>query len=455
MINRQIFRQYDVRGIVDVDLNDETVYLLGRGFGTYLRQKDLKSVVIGGDARLSTPRFKKQFTAGLLACGCDVIDVAILATPTLYFAIHHLRTDAGVMITGSHNPPEYNGFKMNIGLSSIFGDDIIEIYDIINSDSFIDGSGSLSNVAGMIKTYQDYVVAHSRISRPVKVVVDAGNGAGGPILPDILRRLGCEVIELYCDLDGTYPNHHPDPTVLEYVQDLIKTVKETGAEVGIGLDGDADRIGVIDEKGQMLFGDQILNIFARDFLKEYPGKKILADVKCSKNLFDDIAKRGGIPVMYKTGHSLIKKKMKEDKIILGGEMSGHIIFEDRYLGFDDAMYAACRFAEIIAKSDKKVSEMLADQPKMYNTPELRVDCTEETKFPLVEKVREHFQEMGYDVNDIDGMRVTFPDGWGLLRASNTQPVLVMRFEAESEARLQEIKNLVEKEIARVKKELDT
>ncbi|MBW6516612.1 MAG: phosphomannomutase/phosphoglucomutase [Candidatus Cloacimonetes bacterium] len=454
MINRQIFRQYDIRGIVNIDLNDETVYLLGRGFGTFLRQRNLRSVVIGGDARISTPRFKKQFSTGLLDCGCEVIDVAILATPTLYFSIHHLKADAGVMITGSHNPPEYNGFKLNIGLTSIYGDDILEIYDIIQNNTFIEGSGALRTVHGMIKIYQDYLVEISKIDRPVKVIVDAGNGAGGPILPDILRRLGCEVIELYCDMDGTYPNHHPDPTILEYMQDLVRTVKNTKAEVGIGLDGDADRIGVIDETGNMLFGDQILNIFAREFLKENPGEKVVADVKCSKNLFDDIKKQGGIPVMYKTGHSLIKKKMKEDKIIMGGEMSGHIIFEDRYLGFDDAIYAACRFVEIIAKSDKKVSEMLADQPKMYNTPEMRVDCTEDNKFQIVELVKNHFQEKGFDVNDIDGMRVTFPDGWGLLRASNTQPVLVTRFEAETEARLQEIKDLVEQEIDRVKKELE-
>lgn len=454
MINRQIFRQYDVRGIVERDLTDETVYLLGRGFGTYLRQRDMKTVAIGGDARMSTPRFKKVFSRGLVDTGCEVLDVAILATPVLYFSIHHLKTDAGVMITGSHNPPDYNGFKMNVGLASIYGDDILEIYDIIQSNSFIEGLGSQRNVSGMVKIYQDYLVDNLKLSRPVKVIVDAGNGAGGPILPDILRRLGCEVIELYCNMDGTFPNHHPDPTVEEYMQDLIKSVKRSDAELGIGLDGDADRIGVIDENGKMLYGDQILNIFAREYLKKNPGEKVVADVKCSKNLYDDIAKHGGIPVMYKTGHSLLKKKMKEDNIKMGGEMSGHIFFYDRYLGFDDAIYAACRMVEIVAESDKKVSEMLADQPKMYNTPELRVDCTEETKFEVVEQVKKHFQDNGYDVNDIDGMRVTFPDGWGLVRASNTQPVLVMRFEAESEERLQEIKDLVEKEIATVKKELD-
>ncbi|MCB5230161.1 MAG: phosphomannomutase/phosphoglucomutase [Candidatus Cloacimonas sp.] len=452
-INKQIFREYDVRGIVDVDLTDNTVYLLGRGFGTFLRKRGLKTVALGGDARLSTPRFKKLITEGLTHSGCDVFDVAILATPTLYFSIHHLNVDAGLMITGSHNPPSYNGFKMNVGLGSIYGKDIQEIYEIIKNEDFAEGDGVAQNVSGMVKTYQDYLVEHSKVEKPIKVVVDAGNGAGGPILPDVLRRLGCEVIELYCDMDGTFPNHHPDPTIVEYMQDLIKAVKDVKADVGIGLDGDADRIGVIAENGEMLFGDQVVNIFAREFLKENPGEKVLADVKCSKVLFDDIEKHGGIPVMYKTGHSLLKKKMKEDDIKFGGEMSGHIFFKDRYLGFDDAIYAACRFAEIVAKSDQKVSEMLADQPKMYNTPELRVGCTEENKFQIVEKVRDFFQNEGYKVNDIDGMRLTFEDGWGLVRASNTQPVLVMRFEATSIERMNEIQKLVEDKIKEIKNNL--
>jgi phosphomannomutase/phosphoglucomutase len=452
MINKQIFRQYDVRGIVNRDLTEETVYLLGRGFGSFLRKRNLKSVVIGGDARLSTPLFKKVFSNGLLDCGCEVTDVAILATPTLYFSIEHLKADAGVMITGSHNPPEYNGFKMNIGLASIFGDDIMEIYDIIRKEEFAEGPGVNQVVSGMIKEYQNYLVENIKIDRPVKIVVDAGNGAGGPILPDILRRIGCDVIELYCDLDGTFPNHHPDPTVKEYMEDLIRLVGESQADFGVGLDGDADRIGVIDEKGQMLYGDQLLNIFARDFLKHYPGEKVVADVKCSKVFYDDIAKQGGIPVMYKTGHSLLKKKMKDDNIKLGGEMSGHICFKDRYFGFDDAIYAACRFAEIVAASDKKVSEFLADQPKVFNTPEIWIKCSEEKKFQIVEKVKNHFKDKGHDVNDIDGMRVTFTDGWGLVRASNTQPVLTLRFEAETEARLNEIRDMVESEIERIKQE---
>ncbi len=448
MINPQIFRQYDVRGIVDKDLTDETVFLLGRGFGTYLRRHNLKSVVIGGDARLSSPRFKERFTAGLLECGIDVTDMGILATPVLYYSIHYMEADAGVMITGSHNPPEYNGFKLNIGLMSIYGDEIQKILHIIQKGEFADGEGVKEIFDGIIPIYQDYLVENLKIDRKVKVVVDAGNGAGGPILPDILRRLGCEVKELYCEMDGTFPNHHPDPTVIEYIQDLIKEVKNSDAEVGLGLDGDADRIGVIDENGNPVYGDQILNIFARDFLKNFPGEMVVGDVKCSKNFYDDIAKHGGKPIMYKTGHSMIKKKMKEDSIRMGGEMSGHIFFADRYFGYDDAIYACCRFVEIMARSDKPVSQFLADQPKMYNTPEIRVDCPDETKFEVVDKVRDSFIAEGADVNGIDGMRITYPDGWGLVRASNTQPVLVMRFEAETPQRMATIQKLVEERIAK-------
>lgn len=450
MINKQIFRQYDVRGIVDKDLTNETVYLLGRGFGSWLKKRDKHSVVIGGDARISSPRFKKLFAKGLVDCGCTVKDMGILATPVLYFSIWHQKTDAGIMITGSHNPPEYNGFKMNDGLMSIYGDDILEIYDIIAAEDFAEGKGNVETVEGIIKIYQDYIVENIKLSRPVKVVIDAGNGAGGPIIPDILKRIGCEVTELYCEQDGTFPNHHPDPTVIEYIQDLIKTTKESDAEVGLGLDGDADRIGVVDENGGVVFGDQILNIFARDFLIDNPGEKVVGDVKCSKNFYDDIKKHGGVPIMYKTGHSMIKKKMKEDGIIMGGEMSGHIFFADRYFGYDDAIYACCRFIEIMAKNDKPVSQFLADQPKMYNTPEIRVDCPDDFKFELVDRVKDWFVSQKLDVNDIDGMRVTFDDGWALLRASNTQPVIVMRFEALTESRLNEIQKMVENKIEELK-----
>lgn len=372
--------------------------------------------------------------------------MGILATPVLYFSIAHLHTDAGVMITGSHNPPEYNGFKLNIGLYSLYGDEILKIREIIENNEFVDEEGSSEEVPGIIPIYQDYIVDHIKLERPVKVIIDAGNGAGGPIIPSILRRIGCEVTELYCEMDGTFPNHHPDPTVLEYIKELRQKVKESDNELGLGLDGDADRIGVVDENGNPVYGDQILNIYARDFLQTYPGEKVVGDVKCSKNLYDDIKKHGGIPIMYKTGHSMIKEIMKKENIKMGGEMSGHIFFADRYFGYDDAIYACCRFLEIVAKTKKPVSRFLEDQPKMYNTPEIRVECPDETKFAIVDKVRDSFIAEGYDVNSIDGMRVTFADGWGLLRASNTQPVIVLRFEAVSQARLAEIQNMVENRI---------
>ncbi|MCB5250188.1 MAG: phosphomannomutase/phosphoglucomutase [Candidatus Cloacimonadales bacterium] len=442
-VNAQIFRQYDIRGIVGTDLTEEILYLIGRGFGTFLRRKNLKSVVIGGDARPSTPEFKEQFTNGLLESGCDVVDVGLCATPVLYFAIWKLEVEAGAMITASHNPSEYNGIKLNEGLASVYGEQIQEILGLIQERDFVDGKGSFKTFEGIIDVYSDFVVDNIKLKRPIKCVVDAGNGAGGNILPNILKRMGCEVKEMYCEVDGTFPNHHPDPTIEEYMTDLIEVMKKGEYEVGFGLDGDADRIGIIDEKGKMLYGDQILNIFARDFLADNPGETVLADVKCSKTLFDDIKKHGGKPMMYKTGHANIKNKMKADSIKFGGEMSGHIFFADRYFGFDDAMYACCRFAEIIAKSDLKTSEMLADQPKTYSTPELRYEVEEETKFETVEKVRDYFISEGYDVNTTDGMRVTFDDGWGLIRASNTQPVLVLRFEAETQDRLDEIQSLIE------------
>ncbi len=442
-VNPTIFRQYDIRGIVDEDLTNESLYLIGKGFGSYVRKQGLKSVVIGGDARLSTPRFKDQFTKGLVETGCDVIDIGYLATPVLYFAIWKLNVEAGAMITASHNPPEYNGIKLNVGLSSVFGEQIQEVLHIIQKNEFESGEGCKKDYEGMLDEYMDYICKNIHLNRPIKCCVDAGNGAGGNILPVILKRLGCEVKEMYCEVDGTFPNHHPDPTVEKYMIDQINVMKKGEYEVGFGLDGDADRIGVIDEKGQMLYGDQILNILARDFLENNPGEIVLADVKCSKNLFDDIKKHGGKPIMYKTGHANIKNKMREDHIKFGGEMSGHIFIGDRYFGYDDAMYACCRFAEILSKTEKKCSEILADQPKTYSTPELRYDTSEETKFEVVDKVRDSFIAEGYDVNAIDGMRVTFADGWGLIRASNTQPVLVLRFEAETQERLTEIQNLIE------------
>lgn len=446
MINGAIFRQYDIRGVVDIDLTTDTLYEIGKGFGTYLRNLEKKTVVIGGDARLSTPLFMEHFIRGLLETGCDVTDIGIVGTPILYYAIWKLNMDGGAMITASHNPSQYNGIKLNLGLSSVFADELQNVLKIIQKGHFASGEGKLNTDDTLGESYMDYIIKNIHLGRPVKVVVDGGNGMGGPYLPPILRKLGCDVTEIFCEPDGTFPNHHPDPTIEKNNVFLAKEVLDRKAELGIGLDGDADRIGVVDENGKMLFGDQILNILARDFLKYNPGETIIADVKCSKNLFDDIKKRGGKAIMYKTGHANIKNYMKEIGVKFAGEMSGHVFMADRYLGFDDAIYVSCRFIEIVSQTDMPVSQYLADQPKMFNTPELHINCADDLKFAVVEKVCKSFKDDGLDVNDIDGARITFNDGWGLVRASNTTPVLVTRFEAETEARMLEIQKLVQDRI---------
>lgn len=442
MIKSEVFRQYDIRGVVDEQLNDESYYLIGKGFGSMLRQKGLRSIVIGGDARHSTRSFMDSFIKGALETGCDVTDIGLVATPLLYFAIWKLKQDGGAMITASHNPSQYNGCKLNLGLSSVYAESLQELLKLIQTEKFEQGEGKLIN-ADISNDYIQYIEDNIHIERPVKVIVDGGNGMGGPYLPEILRRKGCEVIEMYCEPDGDFPNHHPDPTVEKNMTDLSRAVVEAEYELGIGLDGDADRIGVVDENGKMLFGDQILNILARDYLAQNKGKTIIADVKCSKNLYDDIEARGGKAIMYKTGHANIKMYMKEIGVEFAGEMSGHVFLKDRYLGFDDAIYVSCRFVEIVAKTALPVSKYLADQPKMYNTPELHTKCEDNRKFEVVAKVCNEFKEGGYKVNDIDGARITFDDGWGLIRASNTTPVLVTRYEATTEERMNEIRTLIE------------
>jgi len=443
MIKSEVFRQYDIRGIVGEQLNEESYYLIGKGFGTMLRNKGMKSIVIGGDARHSTRGFMDSFIKGALETGCEITDIGMVATPILYFAIWELKQDGGAMVTASHNPSQYNGCKLNLGLGSVYADALQDLLKLIQSEKFVQGEGKLIKNENVVEDYIQYIVDNIDISRPVKVIVDGGNGMGGPYLPEILRRKGCEVIEMYCEPDGDFPNHHPDPTVEKNMVDLARAVVETEYELGIGLDGDADRIGVVDEKGKMLFGDQVLNILARDYLAKNPGKTIIADVKCSKNLYDDIKARGGKAIMYKTGHANIKMRMKEIGVEFAGEMSGHVFLGDRYLGFDDAIYVSCRFIEIVANTPMPVSQYLADQPKMYNTPELHTKCEDSRKFDVVQKVCDEFKQGGYDLNDIDGARITFADGWGLIRASNTTPVLVTRYEASTEARMNEIRNLIE------------
>jgi len=445
-MNPQIFRQYDIRGIVGKDLTADNVEQIGKAIGTYVRRAGGKTLTLGWDIRASSLEFREIMANSLNATGCDVIDIGQVPTPVSYFSLHHLNPDAGVMITGSHNPPEFNGFKISHGKHSLYGDRIQELKQLIDNNDFETGQGTRRE-ENVLDAYIEKIKSIIKIDRPVKVVVDGGNGCFGIVGPQLLRSLGLDPIEQYCEPDGTFPNHHPDPTIPEYMSDLIKRVKDEKAELGIGFDGDADRIGVVDDQGNLLWGDQLLILFARDVLKKHPGTAVVGEVKCSQNLFDDIKKHGGQPFMSAAGHSLIKKKMRETDALLAGEMSGHICFADDYLGYDDALFAACRILQIAASSEKKISEMLADLPKTHNTPEIRVDCPDHLKFKIVEELTEYFRSK-YDVVDIDGVRINFAQGWGLIRASNTQPVLVLRFEAQSEAELESYQKLVKEQMAK-------
>jgi len=447
-MKKEIFREYDIRGIVNQDFDLDDVFTIGQGYGTYLHQHGGTSAVIGRDCRLSSEPIRNALVEGLIKSGIQVIDIGICPTPVYYFSLRHFEPDGGLMITASHNPPEYNGFKVSLGHDTIFGEEIQVFRRLLEEGKFISGKGT-EEKRDIISIYSDYIIKNINIARPVKVAIDAGNGTGGVVAGPLLERLGSPAVELYTEMDGNFPNHEPDPTVIENMATLAETVVNQKLELGIGFDGDTDRIGVVDENGDIIFGDMLMLIFARDILKTEKGGTFVAEVKCSKNLYDDIEARGGRAIMWRTGHSLIKQKLKEEGGLLAGEMSGHMFFMHRYFGFDDAIYAACRLLEIVSRSDKPVSQYLADLPKMYNTPEIRVQCPEDKKFKLVELVKEELRR-DHEIIDVDGVRVLFPDGWGLLRASNTGPLLVLRFEAESEERLTEIRNLVEGTLERLR-----
>ena len=447
-INPQIFREYDIRGIVGKDLTPESVTNIGKAIGTYIRRGGGQTIILGRDVRSSSIEFRNILSNALNLTGCDVIDIGMVPTPVTYFALHHFNADGGVMITGSHNPPEFNGFKISQGTHSLYGKKVQELKRLIDVDDYETGTGS-TRKQSVLSDYMEKICSILEIPRKIKVVVDGGNGCFGIVGPDLLRKLGQTPIEQFSEPDGTFPNHHPDPTVAENLADLIKKVRSEKAELGIGFDGDADRIGLVDEKGNILWGDQLLTIFARDILSRNPGATIVGEVKCSQNLYKDIENNGGVPVMAAAGHSLIKKKMKETGALLAGEMSGHICFADNYYGFDDAIYAACRVLQIVAQSDKQLSEMLADLPKTAFTPEIRVDCPDDKKFEIVRELTENFRKE-YEVIDIYGVRVNFDGGWALIRASNTQPVLVLRFEAVSEERLKQLVAVIKKQMKNYK-----
>jgi phosphomannomutase / phosphoglucomutase len=448
MLKPTIFREYDIRGIADQELLSDDIEQLGRGIGTLLQKLNGKKIALGRDVRLSSPRLSEALNRGLLATGCDVINIGVVPTPLLYYSVFHLKTDGGVMITGSHNPAEYNGFKVMAGHSTIHGEQIQEVRRIIESGKLAAGSG-VASTADVVTPYVDEISSQFQFTRRIKVVLDAGNGTAGPAMHRILEKLNVEAIELFFDMDGRFPNHHPDPTVPDNLRQLCDAVRKNKAEMGIAFDGDADRIGAVDENGEVIFGDMLLLIFAREILTRKPGATFIGEVKCSQLLYDELERLGGRPIMYRTGHSLIKAKMKEEHAELAGEMSGHMFFGDRYYGYDDALYAACRLIEIVSRSGKPLSAQLAGLPKMVSTPEIRVDCPDEVKFDVVKRVAEHFKRT-HKIVDVDGARIIFSKGWGLVRASNTQPVLVMRFEAENPQLLDQYRHEVEQVVEEAK-----
>ncbi|MEK6531605.1 MAG: phosphomannomutase/phosphoglucomutase [Deltaproteobacteria bacterium] len=460
-----IFREYDVRGVFGKDLTEEVAELLARAYAIYLRKNspekgDLK-VTIGRDVRLSSPALRDSFIKGLSSSGINCMDIGACPTPLQYFSMNILKVHGGVMITGSHNPPEYNGFKISVGKETIHGNEIQRLKYVLREEVLKVAAEDKRTRHGEVDSFEvipQYIENIARrfslpaLNTPLKVVLDCGNGTAGPVAPELLRRLGCDVIALFPEPDGRFPNHHPDPTIPENLKELINTVKKEKADFGVAYDGDADRIGVVDEKGEIIWGDNLMVIFAGAILKKSPGATIVGEVKCSQVMYDEIERLGGRPVMWKTGHSLIKAKMKELKAAMAGEMSGHIFFADKYFGYDDAIYASCRLVEIMAEErqadkDFKFSRLLSGLPKTFSTPEIRIDCPDNLKFDVIERLGGIFSKGSdelklKDVIRVDGLRAVFEGGWALVRASNTQPVLVLRFEATSNELLKKAKGFV-------------
>jgi len=431
-----IFRAYDIRGIAGKDLTADVAENIGRAFGTYVEGGD---IVVGRDCRLSSPALRDSLIKGLVNSGCNVTDIGMIPTPLLYFAISHYGKDGGIMITGSHNPPEYNGFKLCKGENTLCGAEIQKLKNMVEAGAFITGEGKVTE-KDVVEDYINYVKDRIHLKKKIAVVIDSGNGTAGEISGRLFEELGCRVTKLNWKPDGNFPSHHPDPTVDEFLKELIRRVKIEKADFGIAYDGDADRLGIVDDKGNIVRGDQILMLFARDILKENHAK-IIFEVKCSMALAEDIRDRGGKPIMYRTGHSFIKKKMREEGALLAGEMSGHFFFADNYYGYDDGIFASARMAELLSKSKERLSETIAKMPEYYSTPEIRVPCPDEEKFRIVEEVTKKFQDK-YEVITVDGARVQVRGGWGLVRASNTEPALILRFEAKTEEKLDEIKELI-------------
>ena len=436
-ITEDIFRAYDIRGIVETALTPEAVTLIGQAFASEAREQNQNTVVIGRDGRLSSPDLAQALSNGLRAGGCDVIDIGMVPTPVLYYATHKLETGTGIMVTGSHNPPNYNGLKMLIAGNTIYGDGIKSFYHRIVENNMVKGEGSYEQ-QDVVPSYIETIVSDIQLARPLNIAVDCGNGVAGVIAPDLFSRLGCELTELYCDVDGTFPNHHPDPSKPENLEDIKKVITENKLDLGLAFDGDGDRVGIIDDKLNIIWADRQMMLYAADVLQRKPGAKIIFDIKSSTNLANVIKQLGGEPIMWKTGHSFIKAKMKETGAELAGEMSGHIFFKERWFGFDDGLYSAARMLEILSKRNQSSSEVFAELPDSYNTPELQIQFEEGEHYKFMERFKQQAVFENADIMTIDGMRVNYPDGWGLVRPSNTTPSLVLRFEANNEAKLDEI-----------------
>ncbi len=438
-MNTSVFRMYDIRGVVKEDFPEEMVRDLGRAFGTYIRRHEGQTIALSGDVRLTTPDLKRWFGEGILASGVEVVDIGIVPTPVNYFSMYQLEVDGAVQITGSHNPPEFNGFKLSHRRAAVYGDQIQGLRTLIEERDFETGEGSLLEKE-LLAAYLDMLAEKIRLERPLKVAMDCGNAAGALTGPAIFKRLGVELTELYCEVDGRFPNHHPDPTVLKNLAELIAEVQTGGYDFGVAYDGDADRVGIVDERGEVVWADTLMALFLDEVA--HPGESIIFDVKCSQALEEEIIRHGAVPVMWKTGHSLIKEKMRELQVGFAGEMSGHLFFADEFFGFDDAVYVSLRVARLLSRQDEPLSALVSRIPTYHSSPEMRLACpSDEEKFRIAQAAADYFQAR-YECIDIDGVRIKFGDGWGLVRASNTQPVIVCRFEARSPERLAEIKALV-------------
>lgn len=441
---RDIFREYDIRGITDTQLTPEVGRMVGRAFAAFLAERKIVgAVAVGRDNRPSGNALHRELTAGLLESGVDIIDIGVVPTPLAYWAQHNLDVVAGVQITGSHNPAEYNGFKLGVAKASIYGDDIQRIYHLAIASEFPSGKGKLREEPIIDRYIDDVVGRIGKISRPIRIAVDAGNGVGALVAPRLFQKLGVDATCMFCESDGTFPNHHADPTVPENLEDLIAELQKSDYDFGVAFDGDADRIGIVDRSGEIIWGDYLLLLYARDVLTRLPGAPIIFDVKCSQALPESIEKAGGLPVMWKTGHSLIEKKMHTMRAPIAGEMSGHMYFDEGWYGFDDALYGAARLLKIVADSGESVQELLSDVPRFVSTPEIRVACPDDKKFGIVSEAVKYFGAK-YETNDVDGVRIQYPDGWGLIRASNTQPVIVLRFEARTRSQLDAIRAEIER-----------